>query len=101
MPVSTVLSKNGVPTRLTEERWAHIMEEHGELAEMQSQVLDTVAEPMAVYAGNAGELLATRMLEPGKWMVVVYRETNGDGFIITAFMTRRVASLERREKRWP
>jgi hypothetical protein len=96
-----VVSKNNVPIRLTEERWAHIAEEHGELTAWQAEVLATVKEPSRIVAGGAGELLAVREIEPGKWLVVVYRETNGDGFIITAFFTRRTRSLDRREQLWP
>ena len=55
---STIVSKNNVPVRLPDERWAHIIEQHTELEEMQQKVLDTVAEPEQILAGNAGELLA-------------------------------------------
>ena len=34
-------------------------------------------------------------------MVVVYRELKDDGFIITAFVTRRVRSLAKRKQLWP
>ncbi len=51
--------------------------------------------------GTEGELLAVRELEPGKHMVVVYRELENDGFIITAFVTRRVRSLAKRTQLWP
>lgn len=54
-----------------------------------------------IVAGEAGELLAVREHEPGKWLVVVYRELNGDGFIITAFETSRIARLRRRRQIWP
>lgn len=37
--ISTIVSKNAVPIRLTDERWAHITEEHGELAELRLEVL--------------------------------------------------------------
>ncbi len=94
----TVTSQNNVPIRLTVERWAHIMEEHSELAAMQPDILKTVTNPTRILAGGANELLAVRVVEPGKWLVVVYRETNGDGFIITAFMTRRARFLDRRKQ---
>lgn len=51
--------------------------------------------------GGLGELLAIKEMEPGKWIVVVYREDADDAFIITAFLTRRVRSLERRRQVWP
>jgi phospholipid N-methyltransferase len=44
--------------------------------------------------GNLGELLAIREITAGKFLVVVYKETGpGDGFIITAFLTRKVRQL--------
>lgn len=97
-------SKNGSSIRLTEERWAHISEEHGELADLQSDVLSAVGGPERVLAGRAGEFLAVRALEDEKWMVVVYREIEDDredGFIITAFLTSKKRQLDKREQIWP
>lgn len=96
-----VFSRNGVPIRLSDERWAHIIEEHCELAGLRLEVMESIAQPERVLAGGAGELLAVREMEPGKWMVAVYREFKDDGFVITAFLTRRKAALERREQLWP
>lgn len=97
----TVTSKNGVAIRLTDERWAHITEEHAELAGYRLEVLETIATPERIVAGSAGELLALRKQNDGKTLVVVYRETVNDGFVITAFLTRREASLSRRKQLWP
>lgn len=99
--LDTILSKNGVPIRFTDERWLHITEEHGELTGLREAVIHTVAQPERILAGGAGELLAVRELEQGKFMIVVYRELASDGFIITAFLTRRVRSLEGRKQLWP
>lgn len=99
---SVALSRRGIPVRLTDERWAHIVEEHCELVDMRSEVLETVQNADCVLAGGQGELLAMREVEKGKACVVVYRETSGDdGFVITAFLTRRLASLDRRQQLWP
>lgn len=100
--IRATTSRGGVPIRLTDERWAHIIEEHCELAGLREDVLETVARAERVFAGGAGELLAVKMLEEGKALVVVYRETSSeDGFVITAFSTRRMAGIERRPQIWP
>ena len=99
--MQVVESRHGVPIRLTDERWAHISEEHSELAGYRFEVLETVADAERVLAGKGGELLAVRELRPGKSLVVVYREFETDGFVITAFMTTRLKSLERRRQLWP
>ena len=96
-----VKSKNNVPIRLTEERWFHITEEHSEMAGYYFEVLETVEEPEAIYQGKMGELLAIREVENGKNIVAVYKElSKEDGFVITAFLTRRKKQFERRRKIW-
>jgi hypothetical protein len=99
--VDLVVSKAGVPIRLTDERWAHITEEHCELAGLRSDVLVTVFQPERILLGADGEHLAIREMEEGKHLVVIYREGIEDGFIITAFATRRVRSLVKRRQVWP
>ncbi|MBC7837491.1 MAG: hypothetical protein H7Y39_02450 [Nitrospiraceae bacterium] len=99
--VDLVLSKHGVPIRLTDERWSHITEEHCELAGLRSEVLDAVVQPERIVLGGDGEHLAIREVEEGKHLVVIYREGTDDGFIITAFVTRRVRSLVKRRQVWP
>ena len=99
--IDRVVSQSGVPIRLTDERWAHITEEHCELAGLRSDVVETVSHPERIVLGGDGERLAIREREAGKHLVVVYREQADDGFIITAFLTRRVRSLEKRRQLWP
>jgi hypothetical protein len=97
----TVESSNGIQIRLTDERWAHITDEHFELAAMRRAVLECIGHPQRVLEGWSGELLAVRELELGRSLVVVYRETGADGFVITAFVTRRTRALDRRRQLWP
>lgn len=96
-----VLSKRGILIRLTDERWAHITEEHCELAGLRLEVLETIANPSRILAGHRDELLALREVSPGKHLVVVYRELENDGFVVTAFLTTRTKSLDRRVQVWP
>jgi len=99
--IETILSQNKIPIRLTDERWAHITEEHCELAGMRLEVLEAIENPSRILAGGEEELLAIQEIEKDKFLVVVYRELNNDGFIITAFLTRRIKSLNRRKQIWP
>jgi hypothetical protein len=96
------LSINRVPIRLTDERWAHIIEEHPEIAPFRDQIAVALSSPERVLQGNFNELFAVRMIELQKALVVVYREVStDDGFVITAFLTRRLRSLARRIQLWP
>jgi len=99
--IEKVLSKNDVPIRLTDERWTHIVEEHCELAGMRLEVLETVANPSRILAGGAGEFLAVQETLTDRHLVVIYREHKNDGFIITAFITSKMKSLNRRNQIWP
>ena len=77
--------------------------EHPELAGLRAAVLEAIANSDYVLEGSAGELLAVRMLDSSKALVVAYREVESwDGFVITAFVTSRVAALfKRRRQLWP
>ena len=99
--IETVLSQNEIPIRLTDERWSHITEEHCELAGMRLEVLENIVHLFKILEGGDGKLLSIREIEKDKFLVVVYRELNNDGFIITAFLTRRIKSLNRRKQVWP
>lgn len=95
------ISKNGVAIRLTAERWHHIIESHSEMAGYYFEVLETIENPDAIYEGKMGEYIAIRELKRDKYIVAIYREINkNDGFIITAFMTKKKKQFERRRIIW-
>ncbi len=79
-------TKNGVPIRLSYERWYHITENHDDMASYYYDVLEAVENPNLIIRGNKGTLKAARNLGKNKWLVVIYREVSKkDGFIITAY----------------
>jgi len=77
--IGIAVSKNGIPVRLTEERWFHIVENHDELAGLSDEVLLTVEDPDFIVKGWIDELLAIRKIDQ-KHIVVVYKEVGNDGF---------------------
>ena len=99
--IEITISKNGIPIRLNDERWQHIIFQHPELENWKSEILAIVAEPDIIKAGDSGALIAIREIRPGKWLLVVYRELKDDGFIITAHFNERPRYLERRIQLWP
>ena len=85
-------SRTGVPIRLTEERWFHIVENHDDLAGYYDDVLATVEDPDVILQGDAGALVAAKRVAPRRHLAVVYREASRhDGFVVTAYFTRRLA----------
>ena len=96
-------SRTGVPIRLKDARWQHITHRHPEMRWLRGRVLDTIAAPDTVQRGDYGALIAARPYNqpPGAnvFVVVVYREVGRtDGFVITAYMARRLS--KRREVVW-
>ena len=98
--MTTAVSVNGVIVRLTDERWQHIVSGHPEMASERTTVLQSLEDPDLVQAGDFGELLAIRRWPAtalgGKSVVVAYREVDqADGFILTAYLTRRPSRSRR------
>jgi hypothetical protein len=78
-------SVNGVPIRLTDERWEHILYRRPDMASFIETVLDAVGDPEYILRGYKGTLIAVMHLGERSYLNVVYRElSQTDGFIITA-----------------
>ena len=87
----TAQSVNGVPIRLTEERWQHIVEGHDDLANYEQDVFRVIEQPDTVFEGRHGSLIAVRSYARRGLLAVFYREVSrDDGFVITArFLVRQ------------
>ena len=92
-------SVNGIPIRLTEERWAHIVENKPYMRAYYERVLIAIEEPTWILRGYAGTLVAILSLGKRRFLNVVYREiSRNDGFVITAFVSPRV---NKENRIWP
>ncbi len=102
-----MLSINGVPIRLTEERWFHIVKHHPELKKLQKLVLRTVAEPEFVFLFSLTRDLAAVSEYPdlqelglASSLVVHYKEASDrGGFIVTAY-PMSLTRMRRKFLRW-
>lgn len=91
-------SVNGVPIRLTAERWFHIVENHDDLAGHYDDVLSAIENPDLLLRGHRGALIAVRGAGPGEYLAVVYKQVStDDGFVVTAYFTSKI---ERRKAIW-
>lgn len=97
--METVYSVRGVPIRLTEERWDHITSNKPYMEAYYERVLEAIQRPTAILHGYAGAQVAVLPLGKQRYLHVVYREiSQDDGFIITAFVSRK---YNRRIAIWP
>ena len=95
-----VSSKNGVPIRLTEERWFHIIENHDDLAGHYDDVLYAIEDPDYIIEGYKKVLIAIKHFTRARFLAVVYREiSREDGFVITAYFTSKL-NLEKEVILW-
>ena len=88
-------SINGIPVRLTQERLEHIYKGHPELKGCDELIAETLSNPEKILEGDNGALMAVRNypktpVSENKYLVVVYKEQGNDGFVITAYFTRRL-----------
>jgi len=102
--IEIVDSRNNVPIRLTYKQWAHIVEAHDYMSGCLDTVIETLSDPDCVVRGWTDELIAlkhyTNTVISEKTAVVVYKEENHGGFVITAFMTSRPEQISRRGILW-
>jgi hypothetical protein len=88
MILDIVESINGVPIRLTDERWYdHILVEHDYMTAFYNAVLDAIEYPEFILRGHKQSKIAILNVGGRKWLMVVYKEiTQDDGFIISAYI---------------
>ena len=94
------ISKNQIKIRLTDERWKHMLLMHPTLSEKKELLIETINNPDTLLKGNSGEVLAVSTYLKRTYLVVVYKETGNDGFIITAYETTDVVWLFKKEIIW-
>jgi hypothetical protein len=82
--VNIAYSINGVPVRLTAERWYHIVENHDD-------VLDIIENPDLILRGYSGSMIAVRGMGRDRYLGVIYKELSAaDGFVISAYFTSKI-----------
>ncbi len=85
----------GMPVRLSDERLVHILE-HPEMEGLEAAIAETLAKPECVIQSLSDErarlyyryYLGTRVGD--KFLCVVVKLTDGDAFVLTAYLTDRV-----------
>ena len=96
-----VLPKNRVPIRITDERISHILQNHPEMRDEEHKILETLKNPDSILDGDFGELLAVKFfpktpVSKNKYLIVAYKEiTDVDGFILTAYFSRKLSRRRR------
>jgi len=89
--MDVAISVNGVPIRLTAERWNHIVNARDDMAGYFDDCLLTVEQPDLVLAGQHGSLKAVKNYGRRRYLTVIYKESSAaDGFVITAYFISKI-----------
>jgi len=102
--IGKVLSKASKEIRLTAERWAHIVESHDYMAGNQDMVFETIENPDHLIVLEKREFAAIKHYRKTsiseKHAVIIYKEEETDGFVITAFMTSKPEKIIKKGAIW-
>ena len=102
--IGTVISKNSIRIRLTEERWSHIVEAHDYMAGNQDMVFETLEGPDIIVSGEKDDFIAVKHYSKTsiseKHVIVIYKEEEKDGFVITSFMTSKPEKIVKKGVIW-
>jgi len=102
--ITVIRSINGVPIRLTDERWRHILTSHTDMKDNLDKLIETVENPDMILKGVSDELRAVKFFKQthlgAKYLMVAYKEFKDDGFIITAYKTSKIDKIVRRSVIW-
>ncbi len=98
-----IKSINNTPIRIPQEQLFHIYQGHPEMKGCENLIVETLSNPDRVLEGDDGALMAVKKFQKSpvsqnKYLVEVYKESADDGFVITAYFTRRLAKW--RKIRW-
>lgn len=86
-----VISKLGKRIRVTKRYWDYIVSKHESVAGLEKEVMDTLINPSYVRLSKEDKAVSLYYSAYDKYFLcVVCRHLNGDGFIITAYLTDKI-----------
>ena len=92
-----LLDYQGRAIRFPEERWQHIRQRHRDMADMEAAIGATLLAPEHIRR-DATDPDTVRLYykwfpvtpRGSKWVRVAVKFLNGDGYVLTAFLTGRI-----------
>lgn len=91
-----ILTPLGFTVRTSETYWQRLITKHPDIADLEALVQQALATPDEIRRSSRdqGVLLFYVARSEKRWVVVVVRQLNGDGFLITAYQTDAVKEGE-------
>jgi hypothetical protein len=90
-----VIDKSRRKIRLTKKQWSHIIGIHPELSNYFEELQKTLEKPIKIVSREKGNLNEYYSYQKNrkyseKYLRLIVKYLNGDGFIITAHFTRTI-----------
>jgi len=86
-----VFSKLGKRIRVSKRHWEYIIKKHESVAGLEIHVRETIQNPQYIRVSKEDDQVIFYYAPYGKYFLcVVCRHLNGNGFIITAYLTDRI-----------
>ena len=88
--------KSGRKIHLSKERWTHINQEHPEVSNYLEEINETLKSPTKIKTYEYDEAVRyyyryyKSIKSPAKYLLVIVKYLNGEGFIITAYLVRGI-----------
>ena len=100
MNIFNIVSNLDRKIKLTEVQWKHIKSRHKELVGQTNKMIETLNDPDTVFYSNKDDVhhyckLFQKTPVSKKYLLVIVKHINGEGFIITTFF---VSKLRRKDK---
>ncbi len=89
-----VTDKTGRKIRMTGKQWSHTLRRHSYITRHIEEIKETLKKPdkLIIHQYNKGYYYRhyKYLKKPNKFVLVVVKYLNGDGFIITAYFEERI-----------
>lgn len=93
MEIATIETKDRKKIVLHDKQWMHIKHRHPEMANRLNDVEETVRNPTkAVKHSDSTTKFYRFIKKEKKYIMVAAKLLNGEGFIITAYPTKKIQS---------
>lgn len=84
-------SRDGKEIRLTEKQWKHISIRHPEMARNINEIKQAIEGPEFIsWQSENVQKFYIYLKSEEKYIMVAVRILNGDGFVITAYKTKKI-----------
>ena len=87
-----IIDKSGKRSRLTNKQWKHIQVDHPDVS--NEEIKQTLQKPLKILKGKNKKYFYYQYFKnkksPAKFLRVIVKYLNGDGFVITAYFVKNL-----------